>query len=97
MLTHEQIKEAVNKIAPRYNIERVYLFGSYARGDATEDSDVDFRIVGGDFPTLINLGGLYSDFEENFNAKIDLIMNDALTERFYTLINEDEILIYAKI
>ena len=97
MLTRDQIKDAVKKIAPQYNIDQVYLFGSYARGDATEESDVDFRIVGGDFPSLLNLGGLYSDFEDIFNIKIDLVMTDKISEKFYRLIEEDEVLIYAKV
>ena len=39
MLTQDEIREAVRTVASKYNIENVYLFGSYARGDATEDSD----------------------------------------------------------
>ena len=40
----EEIAERVRPIAEKYNIDKVYLFGSYARGEATEESDVDLRI-----------------------------------------------------
>ena len=42
--TIEEIKTILEPIARKYGVERVYLFGSYARGDATENSDVDLRV-----------------------------------------------------
>ena len=44
MLQIEDIKRSVTKLAKKYGAERVYLFGSYARGEATEQSDIDLRI-----------------------------------------------------
>jgi hypothetical protein len=41
--TIEEIKAIVEPIARKYGVARVYLFGSYARGDVIENSDVDFR------------------------------------------------------
>ena len=40
----EKIKAIAAPIAQRYNIEALYLFGSYARGEATSQSDMDFRV-----------------------------------------------------
>lgn len=40
----DEIKKIISPIASRYGVERVFLFGSYARGEATEESDLDFRI-----------------------------------------------------
>ncbi|GBU20399.1 nucleotidyltransferase [Fibrobacteres bacterium R8-0-B4] len=65
MLTISKISEAVQAVAPVYGIDSVYLFGSYARGDATEDRDCDLRVVGGDIPTLFALGGLYEDIDNS--------------------------------
>ncbi|MCD8008691.1 MAG: nucleotidyltransferase domain-containing protein [Clostridiales bacterium] len=47
VLTLEEIIETVKPIARRYKIQKIYLFGSYARGEATRDSDLDFLIFGG--------------------------------------------------
>ena len=47
MATEEVIAEMVAKIVQEVDPEQVYLFGSRARGDAREDSDVDFLIVKG--------------------------------------------------
>ena len=39
------IKKIVNRIVEKYKPERIYLFGSFAWGKPTEDSDVDLLIV----------------------------------------------------
>jgi len=45
MIDSRQIKEIVNRIALNYNPERIILFGSYANGNFTEDSDLDFILI----------------------------------------------------
>lgn len=42
--TIDEIKAIAVPIAKRYGISALYLFGSYARGEATSSSDLDFRI-----------------------------------------------------
>ena len=42
---NRQLKTIGKKIKQEYRAERVILFGSHARGDATEDSDVDLLVV----------------------------------------------------
>ena len=42
--TVDEITAAVKPIAEKYGIDKVWLFGSYARGEATEKSDVDLLI-----------------------------------------------------
>ena len=97
MLTQDKIREAVRTIAPKYNIENVYLFGSYARGDATEDSDCDLRVVGGDIRGMFELSGLHIDFEEAIGKSVDVVMTDSMSKSFYELIKDEEILVYAKV
>ena len=45
MVSQNTIREMAAKIAERFDPERIILFGSYARGDATENSDVDLLVV----------------------------------------------------
>lgn len=45
--TVDEIRQIVKKISSKYDIENAYLFGSYARGDATEQSDIDILVQGG--------------------------------------------------
>ena len=45
--TIDEIREIVAALAARYGADRIYLFGSYARGEATAASDIDVIVVGG--------------------------------------------------
>jgi predicted nucleotidyltransferase len=45
MITQEQIRKAVQILADATHPSRIVLFGSYARGDAREDSDLDFLVI----------------------------------------------------
>lgn len=80
--TLAQIKEGVQPIIKKYNIPAMYLFGSYARGDAAEDSDLDFLVdtTGTRLTSLLTLGELYCDLEEVFQKRIDLITMRAMMQ-----------------
>jgi len=70
----EEIKNRVAPIAAKYQLAAVYLFGSYARGDATAESDVDLLVdLSGSSVRGIILGGLYNDLEEALGVSVDLI------------------------
>lgn len=73
--TIEQIKEIIAPIAQKYHIPAIYLFGSYARGTASEASDLDFLVdtAGTGLTSLLKLGALYVDLETAFKKPIDLI------------------------
>ena len=45
MVTQEQIEEVKNRLVANYQPNKIILFGSYARGDANEDSDLDIIVV----------------------------------------------------
>ena len=74
MLTHEDICQAVKKVAPLYPLKKVSFFGSYADGTQTKDSDIDI-LVEFSTPTisLIKLSGLKLRLEEQLGLPVDLI------------------------
>lgn len=45
MITSQIIDEIKNRLVNTYNPSAIYLFGSYARGEQTENSDLDFAII----------------------------------------------------
>ena len=92
--TIDEIRSAVQPIAKQYRVDKVYLFGSYARGDATADSDIDLRIDKGRLKGLIMLGGLYSDLQEKFDKGLDLLTTASLDNTFLERISSEEVLIY---
>jgi hypothetical protein len=94
--TLDEIRSIVNPIARRYNIAALYLFGSYARGEATAQSDLDFRVDRGQLTDLLELGGLYSDLEAGFSQKkLNVLTTQMLSSAFLAKIRSDEVLIYA--
>lgn len=100
--TVDEIQEIIIPIAKKHNISRVYLFGSYARGEANEDSDIDLRIDADKLKNLFALGGLYSDLEEALAKSLDLVTtqalrqnkDDPLTRNFIRRMKKDEKLLY---
>ena len=89
----EEIKEIVSKLARQYGADRVFLFGSYARGSADKDSDIDLRIDKGSIRGF-QLGGLAADLEDAFGTSVDLIPTGSLDDAFLRSISEDEVLLY---
>ena len=78
----EEITRRITPVAQKYRLAAVYLFGSYARGDATAESDMDLLVdtSGTELDTLFKLGGLYSDLEAALDTSIDLITLDSVQE-----------------
>jgi len=70
--TIDRIKEIVKPIADKYNVQSIYLFGSYARGDADENSDLDFLVFGGDKFKLTNIFALAEDLRIAFQRQVDV-------------------------
>ena len=93
MLTIEEIKNTVAKIAPQYNLKKVTLFGSRANGTAKENSDVDLLV---EFPkgsSLLDLIGLKYDLEDIWNLSVDVISAPIPEDSILEI--EKEIEIYA--
>ena len=77
-----EIKQRVQPVARKYNIPALYLFGSYARGEADEDSDLDFLVdtTGTELTSLFKLGALYCDLESLFDKPLDLITEKSIMQ-----------------
>ena len=73
--TTDEIKSIVVPIAEKYKLKAVFLFGSYARGTATENSDIDLMIdtAGTDLDTLFKLGAFYNELSQAFCKQVELL------------------------
>ena len=80
--TLDEIARRVRPVAEKYRLQAVYVFGSYARGEAGDDSDVDLLVDtnGADLKTLFALGGLYSDLEDALEKELSLVTMDSLEQ-----------------
>jgi len=63
----EEIQEVVRQIAQRFHPQKVILFGSYAYGTPTEDSDVDFLVVASDPPSRSEVWGVVNELRRPGN------------------------------
>lgn len=87
------VQETVSSLGAQYGAEGIYLFGSFARGDADENSDIDLRIIRGTIRGWA-LGGLLEDLEDSLNKKVDLLTTGSLSPDLLADIKNDEILLY---
>ena len=71
-LSLDEIKSIVKELLKRYHAEYALLFGSYARGDATPESDVDIIIVGGNDFVPRNIFALAEDLREMTGRSADV-------------------------
>ena len=81
----DYLKNYKKEKADVYHIKRIGIFGSYARGDANETSDIDV-VVDFSKPDLLNQVGIMQDLREAFDTKVDVIalwkrMNPKLLSR----------------
>jgi len=92
--TVEEIRTVVGKIAQRYGVQRVVLFGSYARGNATVNSDIDLRIDKGRLRGLFQLAGFQLDLQDTLNVRVDVVTTEGLDKRFLQRIMGEEVVLY---
>ena len=95
-LTQQGIAETVERVLSDYDVEKAYLFGSFARGDVQDSSDVDLRLVCGPNMTFGLLYELTEKLESELGRDVEIVTNPperkrpALRER----IEKDEVLLY---
>lgn len=92
----KEIQTRISPIAMQYGVECVYLFGSYAKGCATEESDIDLRIDKGMVRGLFTLSGMRLEICDVLSKEVDLLTTNSLDEKFRNKNREDEVLIYER-
>lgn len=89
-----EIQKAVVPIAHSYGVKRLYLFGSYAKGTASEKSDVDLLVEKGKPMSLLKLSGMRQRVQEALNLSVDLVTTSGIEDDFRKEIAGTEILLY---
>ena len=93
-LNIQKLQAAVAPLAARYGVERMYLFGSRARGDYRADSDYDFLISKGRVRSLFTHAALWQDLELALDAPVDLVTDTSSDSELIHQARKDAILIY---
>ncbi|MGH3899138.1 MAG: nucleotidyltransferase family protein [Pseudonocardiaceae bacterium] len=74
-------REAILQLARRHGAREVRVFGSVARGDAGEGSDIDFLVEMEAGRSLFDLGGLLMDLQDLLGGSVDVVTPASLRER----------------
>ena len=87
----DRIKALIAPIAKKYQLRSVYVFGSYARNEATEDSDVDLLIDrdGSAIHGIFGINALLSQFKEALGKDVDLVTLQSLRQESTIRSNPD--------
>lgn len=97
-----QIKKLTEPIFKEYGVEKAYVFGSYARGDYNENSDIDIIIVAKNIRSLLIIGAILEALKQVLEKEVDLIEEecfeeenmDELEQEFYDAIKRERVMIY---
>ena len=91
----EEITRMVAPVAADFGIRKLSIFGSYARGEETENSDLDFHIIDrGTLRGLFRLAGFELALEEIFKIPVDVVTTNSLFDDIRLAIESEELVIY---
>ena len=95
ILDIEFIKDKIAPIAAKYGVERIYVFGSYARGEATAESDIDLLVFGGKDFKKTYVFALAEDVREVLGKNVDMFeINEINTDSsFYDTVMKEKVLV----
>ena len=91
--TIDEIKSISIPIAQRYGVKKLALFGSYARGEHTPISDIDFLIEKGRIRGL-EFFGFINNLEDELGVHVDVMTYDSLRESLIAYAINDEVILY---
>ena len=92
----DQIRRLTMPIAASYGVKKMSLFGSYARGEANDESDVDLLIDRAGMAGGWAIGGLYVDLRDALGKELDLVTTTGAHTDFLARIHKDEVTLYER-
>ncbi len=101
--TLKEISDIVSPIVSKYDLSKLYVFGSYSRNEATYKSDIDFYVEGHKYHKFLSICTLYADLEDCLHKHVDVInetdlmMNDTEeAKRLYENIMKERVVVYER-
>ena len=82
VFTIDEIRERVTHVDQKYALKAVNVFASYARNEATAESDIDILVdrTGSTIKGMFDMGNLYNDLRESIGKEIDLVTTHTLDQ-----------------
>ena len=94
MKLSEEIKKKIISILVKYGIKKILIFGSYARNEATSNSDLDLIVEFPEGTSLIDHIGIEFELSEALNMKIDLLSQNGISPYIKDQIMKEAVVIY---
>ena len=83
VLTISKIKKTILPILNKYKIADINLFGSYARGEANANSDIDIYCDKGRIKNLIEQGKMEDELEKALGKEVDVVFSSSKIDPFF--------------
>ena len=93
--TIDEIRAKAVPIAKKYGVKRLSLFGSYARGEADAQSDLDFLYDEIRRKEMFAYFGFVQELEDAFGCHVDLVSTCIQDKKFLAEAQRDEVILYA--
>ncbi len=95
VFTIKDIERLVKPVAEKFRVNAIYLFGSYARGEADEDSDLDFLVFGGEDFKLTKIFALAEELREVLKKDVDVFEISEINKgsEFYNTIMKERLFV----
>ena len=90
----KKIRESIIAILSRYDAERIAIFGSYARGDARNNSDIDILVRFARPKSLVQIVQIEDEICKSIHMKVDLVTENAVSPYLAGTIHRDEVVIF---
>ncbi len=74
----QQYRQEILSVAKKHGVTSIKLFGSFARGEENEKSDVDFLVEMEKDRSLLDIGGLVMDLQDLLHRTIDVVEPNGL-------------------
>lgn len=90
----KKVQDSIISILTRYDAERIAIFGSYARGEAGTESDIDILVRFSRPKSLFQLVQIEDEIRQSIHMNVDLVTEKSVSPYLAGSIHRDEVVIF---
>lgn len=95
--TIDEISNAIAPVAQEYGVKKIALFGSYAKGEATQESDIDLHLIDTfDMWGYFKLCGFKQALEAHFGIGVDVLTTGSMDYEVRESVLREEVMIFER-